>query len=588
MKDNAIYMESFDIDLIHNNLNVQSKLELISQKDGLFIYAFSFDSEKEIIPEVVKLKWKLPYIDVKGIWKVNSVHDKRQQYDWELEHMRSRVSVGAPLFNVFGLNDKNIITVACGDPINPIEMNALLREEDNHLYCHISFFKEASPITNYSTELRIDTREVAFHQSIKDSAKWWAEKEELKPLDLPPLATAPLYSTWYNYHQELDKETLLEELRYGKELGLDLVIIDDGWQTHDSNRGYDFTGDWQAERLTNMADFVDQIHDIGVKVGLWFSVPFCGKKSKAYQRFAGKFLTENHRWAPVFDPRYPEVREYLVSTYVNAVKNWKLDALKLDFIDDFTVYPETPLGMGDGRDIASVNQAVDSLMTQVIQSVSRVNPEIVIEFRQQYVGPAMRKYGHMFRAFDCPNDPITNRIRISDVKLMCGSTAVHSDPITWHLKDSKENAAVQLINALFGVPQISVELGKLPTDQLDMLRYFLDYWRQHESILMQGKFIPHNPLANYNLLESYLNGHRIMAVYEQVWVELGPALCTDLFNASDSESLVLYFPESRSKTSLIVKDCCGKLVSTKEAIIPQGVHKFHIPRGGHIRITSNS
>jgi len=79
--------------------------------------------------------------------------------------------------------------------------------------------------------------------------------------------------------------------------------------------------------------------------------------------FKGKFLTENHRWAPVFDPRYPEVRQYLIDTYSKALALWNLDAFKLDFIDDFKVYPETELTKAGGRDFANVNEAVDKLLT---------------------------------------------------------------------------------------------------------------------------------------------------------------------------------------------------------------------------------
>jgi len=116
-------------------------------------------------------------------------------------------------------------------------------------------------------------------------------------------------------------------------MGCELIILDDGWQTMDGNRGYDFCGDWQPERIPNMREFVENLHQIDMKFGLWFSVPFCGVKSKAYQRFKGKFLTENHRWAPVFDPRYPDVREYLIDIYTNALTDYNLDAFKLDFIE---------------------------------------------------------------------------------------------------------------------------------------------------------------------------------------------------------------------------------------------------------------
>ena len=56
-----------------------------------------------------------------------------------------------------------------------------------------------------------------------------------------------------------------------------------------------------------------------------------------------------------------------------------------------------------GRDFASVNEATDRMMTDVLAELRRVKPDVMIEFRQPYIGPLIRKYGNMFRASDCPN-----------------------------------------------------------------------------------------------------------------------------------------------------------------------------------------
>ncbi|MEO1450301.1 MAG: glycoside hydrolase family 36 protein, partial [Bacteroidota bacterium] len=326
------------IDLVQAPTHGTVAIECLSIQNGIETYRVTFTAPTETAPSPFTLRWKFPCLNVCGVWKSGALHHKRLQYDWEKEHLQARISVDAPVVNVFGHDDENIITFACADAVNLVEMNALLREEDNHIYCHISFFQERHPaITTYQTELRIDTRKVPFYEALQATSSWWENIEAYTPAPVPDLARQPLYSTWYNYHQELVPETLLAELSSAHELGYEFVILDDGWQTHDNNRGYDFTGDWQPERIPDLAGFIEQIHQLGYKAGIWFSVPFCGKKSQAYRRFAGKFLTENHRWAPVFDPRYPDVREYLIQTYTHAVKTYKLDALKLDFIDDFKV-----------------------------------------------------------------------------------------------------------------------------------------------------------------------------------------------------------------------------------------------------------
>ncbi|MEL6923799.1 MAG: glycoside hydrolase family 36 protein, partial [Bacteroidota bacterium] len=379
-----------DISIQNENPNLHSSLALQLQADGVYHFRLSIRADVPTAPTPITLRWRRPALNVKGVWKCGAIHNKRLQYDWELEHLQSRISVDAPVVAVFGHRDENVATFACSDAINLVALNVLLREEDSHLYFHLTFFSERHPaIDAYEADLYVDLRNIHFAEALQQTATWWEQFPALQPAPVPHLAKAPLYSTWYNFHQDLDESILLEECRIAVDLGYELIILDDGWQTMDNNRGYDYTGDWQPDRFPDLAGFVAKVHALGMQFGLWFSVPFCGKHSKAYQRFKGKFLTENHRWAPVFDPRYPEVRQYLIDTYVNALTSYKLDAFKLDFIDDFRVYPETVLTKADGRDYANVNAAVDRLLTDVMQALRAIQPDIAIEFRQQYVGPAM-------------------------------------------------------------------------------------------------------------------------------------------------------------------------------------------------------
>ena len=227
--------------------------------------------------------------------------------------------------------------------------------------------------------------------------------ENYKPAYVPDDAKLPMYSTWYSFHQNLEVKEVIKECRLGKEIGLEAVIVDDGWQTMDNKRGYAYTGDWRPDRVGDMKAFVDSVHAVGMKFLLWYSLPFIGEKAKLYDQFVGKYL---HHWESqgtwVLDPRYPEVREHIINTYEAALIDWGLDGFKLDFLGWFYADEKTDLTARNGRDFASVNEATDKLMTDIMERLRKLKPDIMIEFRQPYIGPLMRKYGNMFRAADCP------------------------------------------------------------------------------------------------------------------------------------------------------------------------------------------
>ncbi len=584
--DRSIKIKKFpSIEIFIEDNRFDAGIKLLSNERGLYTYRFEISSDRPASPRPITLRWRIPSFNIKGVWKPGGVHDKRQQYDWELNHVESRVSVDAPVICIFGHDDSNVHTIACSDAANLVQMNVLLREEDNYEYCHISFFTERHPeVSSYNCDIRIDTRPILFSQSLQEVSEWWGSYEAMVPSLIPEVASVPLYSSWYQFHQDLDPEILLSECKLAHQLGYELIILDDGWQTKDSNRGYDYTGDWKPERFPDMARFVQQVKETGLKFGLWYSVPFCGKYSKAYHKFKGKFLTEKHRWAPVFDPRYPEVRQHLIDIYVNALKDWNLDAFKLDFIDEFKVYPSTVLTLEDGRDYANVNEAVIRLLSDAMNALRDINPDIGIEFRQQYVGPILRKYGNMFRAFDCPNDAISNRIRVTDVKLLCGDTAVHSDPQTWHIEENVEIAALHVLNGFFGVPQMSMILADLPEKHFKMIQFYTSYWKKHKNILLSGNFKPRSPLANYPVLESSLDKHSILGVYEECIAEVKIVEKVDIINAKRTDKIIVRNQEPCA-AEVIIYNCQGETISMDNKNLEAGLLEFVVPASGLLRIT---
>ena len=555
------------------------RLEIIKDNEDRQIYLLSVPAD--YTNEILFIKFKLKALGVKGSWASNAILDKRFRTDWEMPQLESSISVNAPLINLFGYDDENIITIACSDAINNIQFELGLREEDNHFYCSLHFFSSAFRKGDYSTMILVDKSVLNFSEIIQKTANWILRQSKMKIEPIPKLAKAPLYSTWYSFHQNLDEKVLLEECHLAKSLGYDLIIIDDGWQTMDDGRGYDYTGDWQAERFKDVKAFVKDVHAIGMAIMFWYSVPFCGVKSKAYQKFKGKFLTENHYWAPVFDPRFPEVRSYLVGIYKTALREWKIDGFKLDFIDDFKVYPETEMHKLDGRDTLSISAGTEKLITEISEELRAIKPDVLIEFRQKYISPALHKLGNMFRAFDCPNDSLMNRVRTTDVKLICGNSAVHSDMITWHEEEPIEVAALQFTSLIFSVPQLSIRINNRSQEEREMIKFYTNYWREHKYILLDGIFRAYKPLANYPYLSATDGEVMIYGLYDDVIlpVDLNFKII-HLINGKTSNSVVIRFDGKTSIWKKNVVNCKGIEQSSDNIELRAGLMEFICPPNG--------
>lgn len=562
-----------------------SSWEISEPEAGVMLATLKLEAPEPTVPPPFAVKWDVPAINVAGAW----VSDYRKAKDEHLgTRLETRAVQRAPVLTYYSQGDENRLTMAASDALRPLFMRGSIREEDVRLYVTLQLFQEKHPaLKDYAITLRFDARAVPYHEALGDTARWWAAQENYEPAPVPETARTPVFSTWYSYHQNLDPDTIVEECRIGGELGLGGVIIDDGWQTLDSNRGYAYTGDWKLERIPDMKGFVDRIHALGQKVLLWYSVPMVGEKSEAVKRFKDKTLYHHAGFgAYVLDPRYPEVREYLINIYENALKDWGIDGLKLDFIGMFEPKKDTVLTAEDGRDLASVDEAVDRLLTDIMARLRAINPDVGIEFRQPYNGPLMRKYGNMLRAVDCPNSASINRKLTTDVRLTADRTAVHADPIIWHDDEPLESAALQILNPLFGVPQISVRLTEAPDEHREMIGFWMRYWRENRGVLLDGSFEPISPAMNYPMIIGRTDDKMIAALYQEMVVAPGEHAPKriDVVNAKPGRDVILRFTEPFGKATVTLFDCRGREVGKETRELPAGAASWQVPPSGLLQI----
>lgn len=505
---------------------------------------------------------------------------------------RPRISASAaheaPVWSMFDYAGINKLTFAVGDAINTCELSAQHAEETGCVTCRIVLLMDpVPPLTAYRTTIRFDARPLPYFDILSGVSAWWAAMPAYRPAPVPEHARLPMYSSWYSFHLGITPDAIEAQCRLAKALGMESVIVDDGWQTEDKNRGYAWCGDWEAApgKFPDFRAHVARVHALGMKYLLWFSVPFVGVHTKAYGRFKDKFLNpdpEGKRQWFVLDPRFPEVREYLIGVYERCLREFDLDGFKLDFVDCFTTHDATKDAFGDGRDYQSVPEAADRLLTDVIARLRALKPDVMIEFRQSYIGPAMRKYGNIFRVGDEPNNAGGNRVGSMLLRALSGNTAVHSDMVMWYYGDTVESAAMQLIHALFTVPQISVRLDEVPASHIAMILRYLAFWREHRDVLLDGRIEPLQPQHAYPVVISETKDKVAAAAYANGFVPL-PAVgkrTVILANGTLENRVVIELPEALGARRVRVWSCTGECVMDEMRELGAGPHALPIPPAG--------
>lgn len=562
-------------------------------EEGVYDILFEAVAATPIPPPPLSVAWKHPMVDTHLRW-MSRGNGALPLVPWgRSSTVQARATSQAPVYTLLDIGGTNRLTFAVSETVNPTVLRARVSEEEATLYCGAEIAARTSPARKQHTfRLRMDLRPVAYMDSLRDVSQWWEQFDECRPMPVPDTARLPMYSTWYSFHLHLTAETVENQCRLAKELGMDAVIVDDGWQTDDTQRGYSWCGDWQTVK-TKFPDFpahVRRVQAMGMKYLLWFSVPFVGINSRAYERFKDCLLPggDNAQWW-CLDPRCEPARDYLIETYEHFVRDVGVDGLKLDFVDAFgEPAPGTETTDGPPRRNVTVAEAAASLLAEIADRLRAINPDVMLEFRQSYIGPAMRRCGNIFRVGDVPNDFHSNRIHAIDLRLLSGNTAVHSDMVMWHPDDSVESAAMQLLHTLFAVPQISVLIDELPDAHRRLIKRYLEFWRANRDLILDGRLTPFEPGMHYPQVHAQTPDKWLAAVYGNTVVTLPHDLprTTFLVNGTFSSRIVLDVPSvARSAAALRITDCTGDCVREEAFPFRAGLTAIEIPPAGIARIT---
>jgi len=558
---------------------------------GACVVKVKATSAAESRPPEFKVSFKAPGAGANHVW---SAYDDRYMlypnaWDGSGRYV-SQLAYRTPVVSAFCDDGRNILAVSCSEAFRKLCTKLAIVESTCELVGFVRFFTEYEPPRKeYEAALRFDVGRGNWAEAVKAASDWVTAVNGFKPCRVPEAAYDPLYSSWYAFWQDVHAPVIEKEMALAYPLGMRTAILDDGWQKSESATFYSKTGDWQpvADRFPDMRAHVDAVHRTGMRYMLWFAVPYCGDETEAWKRFQGKFLRIDGTRSPgrvaILDPRFPDVREYLIALYERALRDWDLDGLKLDFIDQFRIEGVDPAAKEDfaGRDYRSVPEAADRLMRDVVRRLQAIKPDVLLEFRQHYMGPAILQYGNMIRAIDCPGDSDKIRKLTADLRLTSGPIAVHSDMLVWNREESPERAARPILNSLFSVIQYSMVLDGLPESHRKVIRHWLDFTQRHRATLLKGKFRPYHPELLYPRLEAEGADEKVIALYSvPQLLDLG-TLDKPVYVVNSTFTTELPVRVG-TPTKAVSYDVFGN--RTGEVPLPAGLQAVKIPLSGYAEI----
>ena len=146
-------------------------------------------------------------------------------------------------------------------------------------------------------------------------------------------------NSWESAYMDIDRKVLLKLAREAKKLGIDMLVVDDGWfgNRNDDNSSL---GDWFAneEKLgCTLGELIRDVNALGIRFGIWMEPEMISEDSELYRAHPDWAMKLPGR-APVrgrnqlvLDLAREEVREYVFQSICNVLDQGDIGYLKWDF-----------------------------------------------------------------------------------------------------------------------------------------------------------------------------------------------------------------------------------------------------------------
>lgn len=147
-----------------------------------------------------------------------------------------------------------------------------------------------------------------------------------------------LVNSWEAAYFDFTGETLYNLAKEARSLGIDMLVLDDGWfgKRDDDNSGL---GDWYVNEKKlgeTLGGLVKRVNDLGVKFGIWIEPEMISEDSDLYRehpdwalKIPGRAMNRS-RYQLNLDITRKEVREHIMNQIFKVLDACKADYVKWD------------------------------------------------------------------------------------------------------------------------------------------------------------------------------------------------------------------------------------------------------------------
>ena len=309
-----------------------------------------------------------------------------------------------------------------------------------------------------------------------------------------------VFNNWEATYFDFTHEKLVTLATEAQTLGMDCFVLDDGWfGKRDSDRVS--LGDWTVDKRKfpkGIAAFGKDIHELGMKLGIWFEPEMVSPGSELYKQHPEWVVrhVESHRVSIgrgqyVLDFSNPEVVEAIYGQMKSIIAETKLDYIKWDMNRNITEAYSSYLQQN------KINQS--EFFHRYILGVYKLYEKILTDFPEVLIegcagGGGRYDLGMLFyspQIWPSDDSDAVERLAIQSGTLLgypLSSFSNHVSAVPNHQVQRQTSLKMRTNVAMFGPLGYELNLFELTDEERSQIKKDIQFYKEHQTLLTFGRF----------------------------------------------------------------------------------------------------
>lgn len=328
-----------------------------------------------------------------------------------------------------------------------------------------------------------------FHRCIRDHICRGRQKDMPRPV---------LVNSWEAAYFKFNGETLCGLAKEAAELGIDMVVMDDGWfgKREDDNSGL---GDWQVNEQKlgcTLGELTEKINGLGMKFGIWIEPEMISEDSDLYRMHPDWALQipgrkpVRARNQLVLDFSRKEIRDYIFEAICSVIDQGNIEYIKWDM--NRSIAEVYSMGILKGNSQGKIAYEYVLGVYDFLEKMLQRYPDILIEGCSGGGGrfdAGMMYYTPQIWCSD--NTDAVDRVRIqygTSFFYPASTVGAHVSAVPNHQTGRSVNLYTRGVAAMAGMLGYELDLGKLTEEEKEEIKEQIRQYKKHEALIRTGNY----------------------------------------------------------------------------------------------------